>query len=275
MKLYKIYILISILAFVLSTRVSAQDVNEEIKVELSNPGSAGTLDVSNHNGQITIEGHDGQDVIVMIDSDDDDDYGDNEHRGNKRGLKKITMNAIDVDIYEEDNYVSVKAQQKRTDFTIKVPRNFDLKVKAHHNGLVEVSDVSGEMEIISHHGAIRLTDVSGSLIADTHHGEIVANFLSITDRPMAFSTYHGDVDITFPSNTNFDAKIKSAKGDIYTDFDVQMNPVGKQVDKSKGKNKSKGKTKIKVGGWLTGQFGSGGKEYLFNTYHGDVVIRKL
>lgn len=273
MKIYNLYILFIIVGVLLNTKALSQNVNEDVEVELSSPGERGTLDVSSHNGTIEIEGYDGQEVLVTIQADGDDD--DNEYNGNKGGLKRITMNSIDVDIYEEDNYVSVSAQQNRTDFKIKVPRNFDLKVKAHHNGLVEVSDVDGQMEIISHHGAIHLTDVSGSLVADTHHGEITANFLSITDKPMAFSTYHGDVDITFPASTNFDAKIKSGKGDIYTDFDVNMNPISTERNTSKGKNKSKSKTKIKIGGWVTGQFGSGGNEYLFNTYHGDVIIRKL
>ena len=269
MKKYKLNVAILFLAaLMMCTLLPAQDHKEEISVDLTNPSQSGTLDVRSHNGTITIEGYSGNEVLVEIytpENDDDDD----EHQGNKHGLKKISMKSMNVDIYEEENYVKIEGGQKRTDFVIKVPRKFDLAIKAHHNGTVEVSNVEGQMEIISHHGAIRLEDVAGSLVADTHHGEITANFLSITDKPMAFSTYHGDVDIAFPPGTNFDAKIKSERGDIYTDFEVSMNPVNKESRKNKS-----GKKQIKIGGWMTGKFGSGGKEYLFNTYHGDVIIRK-
>ena len=264
---YKYILLLLILGLSLSATLRAQDYQEEVTVDLSDPSKSGTLDVRNHDGTITIEGYNGDQVIVQVFSPEEKKSKDD--KKGKNGLKRISMNAVDVEIYEEDNYVNVDGGKKRTNFIIKVPQKFDLKVHAHHNGNIEVSNVNGQMEIISHHGSIRLKDVSGSLVADTHHGEIKANFLSITDKPMAFSTYHGDVDITFPAGVSFDAKMKSEKGDIYTDFDVTMNAVNKETKSSRS-----GKKQIKIGGWMTGQFGSGGKEYLFNTYHGDIIIQK-
>ncbi|MFT4566121.1 MAG: DUF4097 and DUF4098 domain-containing protein YvlB [Saprospiraceae bacterium] len=265
---YKYISALLILGLVFSSTLRGQDYQEEVTVDLSESSKSGTLDIRNHDGTITIEGYSGNQVIVQVFSPEE--KKPNDGRKGKNGLKRISMNAVDVEIYEEDNYVNVDGGKKRTDFIIKVPQKFDLKVHAHHNGTVKVSNISGQMEIISHHGSIRLKDVAGSLVADTHHGEIKANFLSINDNPMAFSTYHGDVDITFPEGVSFDAKIKSEKGDIYTDFDVSMNAVNKETKSSRS-----GKKQIKIGGWMTGQFGSGGKEYLFNTYHGDIVIQKL
>lgn len=265
---YKKNLTLLIIALALNVTLTGQDYKEEVTVDLSDPSKSGILDIRNHDGSITIEGYNGNQVIVQVFSPEDEDKDENRKR--KDGLRRISMNAIDIEINEEENYVNVDGGKKRTDFVIKVPQEFDLIVHAHHNGNVEVSNVSGQMEIISHHGAIRLTDVAGSLVADTHHGEIEANFLSITESPMAFSTYHGDVDITFPEGVDFDAKMKSVKGDIYTDFDVSMNAVNEE-----SKSNKYGKKKIKIGGWMSGQFGSGGKEYLFNTYHGDIIVRKL
>jgi len=264
---YKYYIALMLVAIGFSDSINAQSHNEEVIVQLSNPSNRGTLDIRNHDGTITIEGYNGNEVVVQVSSPEDNDSNDG--KSNKRGLKKISMHSISVDIYEEENHVTIDGGKNRTDFIIKVPKNFDLLARAHHNGDIKIENVSGQMEIISHHGSIRLNDVSGSLVADTHHGEIKANFLSISDNPMAFSTYHGDVDISFPVGTSFNGKLKSEKGDIYTDFEVEMNPLSSKTKSTGTKMKN-----IKIGGWMTGKFGNGGQEYLFNTYHGDIIIQK-
>ena len=64
-------------------------------------------------------------------------------------------------------------------------------------------------------------------------------------------------------------KIKTAKGDIYTDFDLDLKTV------TENKTTGSGRKQIKIGGWMYGEIGAGGEEFLFNTHHGDVVIRKL
>ena len=120
------------------------------------------------------------------------------------------------------------------------------------------------------HGGIVIEKAGGSIIADTHHGEIVASLVTVTpDVPMAFSTYHGDVDISFPADINCATKIKTARGDIYTDFELELEA---RMEKNVSSN---GRRKIKIGGWMYGKIGTSGEEFLFNTHHGDVVIRKL
>ncbi len=268
MKYLKNYLLVFglIMGVLGSHSVMAQTLyEEEIKVTLSNPSKPGSLQVHNHNGTVDVQGYEGEEVLVKIKShtDQKEKYKDRE------GLKRIPNQALNVDIVEEDNLVEIRGGQKRTDFVIKVPKQFSLDVSTHHNGEVHVSNVTGEMVIDCHHGGMKLQDVGGSLVADTHHGEIVANFLSVADRPMAFSTYHGDVDITFPPSVSCDVKIKSERGDIFTDFDVSMKAL-----KPAEEIKDNGRREIKIGGWMKGAIGSGGQEYMFNTYHGDVIIRK-
>ena len=86
---------------------------------------------------------------------------------------------------------------------------------------------------------------------------------------MAFSTYHGDVDITFPPSITGDVKMKSSKGEIFTDFDISLKKP--EMEKNTKKNGAK---EIKLSGWTRGTIGSGGPELMFTTYHGDIVIRK-
>lgn len=266
----KINILLVILMLVSfgTTSIAQSGKGEEVRVPLSNPGQAGLLRASSHRGRITVEAHSGSDVIVTIYAGDDDD--DMQYSGKKGGLKKISAGSYNAEISEEDNEVSVLAgSQSEVYMVIKVPRNFAVSVGTHHNGQVIVSGVQGVVEVNAHHGGIRLEDLGSSATANTHHGEIVATFTSVdSSKPMAFSTYHGDVDITLPGNSSFSTKIKTTKGDIYTDFEMDIQNQPNQV-REKG-----GKTKIEIGGWRHANVGSGGEEYMMSTYHGDVIIRK-
>jgi len=242
---------------------------EQISVPLSNPSTSGELKIYNHNGTIDIRGYDGSTVEVEIDSRGGSDYKKS-NKLKRRGLKRIPNKSMGVSITEEDNYVKISASNNnRKDYVIKVPKNFSLQVSTHHNGQITISDVIGSLEVNAHHGGIKLENVAGAVIADTHHGEIEVTFTEIyDDYPMAFTTYHGDVDIAFPAGLNADLKMKSAKGDIYTDFDFEVSQP--EIEKRANGNRKE----IKVGGWTRGRVGSGGVDMLFDTYHGDVIIRK-
>lgn len=260
----KIYIY---LLMFLTISLGAQETTKETHtIPLTNPGQAGMLEVDIQNGSITVETHSGQDVIVTL-------IGYNVKKeekgsGDKYGLKKVSNNVMDTEITEENNYVEIDGGNKgRMDVHVMVPANFSLELDSHHNSDIMVKNVKGSIEANSHHGEITMENITGSVVADTHHGAIKVGFASIdNDRPMAFSTYHGNVEVTLPATASFNPKVKSSRGDVYTDFEIDLRPVS-----TEGKNK--GKYKI-GGGWLQGQVGNGGQEMMMNTYHGDIIIRK-
>ena len=255
------------IALFTSFMVQGQSETQEFTIPLTDPGKPGKLMVDIQNGNIKVEGHTGKDVLVKIKAHPGGDYKSKSSRG-REGLRRIPNNALSFEISEANNRVMIDGNRnRRTDFHIMVPRQFTLILETHHNGDVYVSDVSGEIEVNSHHGEIGMEGISGSVIADTHHGEIRAKFDAVTaGQPMAFSTYHGDVDITFPNNVDGKTKIKTERGDIYTDFEMEM--------KIQRKEESEDGVKKYFGGWLYGNLGKGGPEFMFNTYHGDVILRK-
>jgi len=244
--------------------------NESITVELTNPGQEGSLLLYNHNGTITVEGHSGSTVEVDIHTKGSSKKSSKKRNSKHSGLKIIPKRSLGVSIVEDDNEVHISSSNNdRKDYQIRVPRNFSLQLSSHHNGRIIVKDVVGVLEINGHHGDIELTNVGGSVIADTHHGEIEVTMSEIYgESPMAFTTYHGDVEISFPASIGAIVKMKSGKGDIYTDFDIAM------TDQEVERNSKNGRKEIKLGGWTKGVIGSGGPELLFDTYHGDIIIRK-
>lgn len=261
----KIYTFLLIISSLLVTSLNAQQP-ETISIDLSDPSKPGFLKLYNHNGTIDIEGHAGANVEIVITSKS----GAKKDRPSRKGLKRIANNAMGVTVTEEDNYVHINSSNNnRKDYQIKVPRKFSLNVSAHHNGEINITNVIGDLEVNSHHGAIFLEKVGGSVIADTHHGEIKVSFTEVSSgEPMAFTTYHGDVDISFPSNLEADVKMKSAQGDIYTDFEFDTSKPNIE------RKNSGSKKEIKVSGWTFGKIGRGGPEFRFDTYHGDIIVRK-
>ena len=125
------------------------------------------------------------------------------------------------------------------------------------------------MEVSNVNGPITFTDVSGSVLCNTVNGDIIANFKKVTaNEPMAFVTLNGNVDVTFPSGIKASAKMKSDRGEIYTDFDMTMT-------KSKPEPRSSGKKyEISINSWVYGDINGGGPEYTFKNMNGDILIRK-
>ena len=251
----------------IATTLLAQSKEHTVNVPLSNPGQRGTLDLYTHHGKVEVVGYDGQEVVITISSHIKDD---DKQKSSRAGLKVIPNIAPDLEITEDDNLVEVDTDNNsNADYFVKVPKNFDLNLGAHHGGDIKVEGVNGTIELNTHHGGIEFVNVGGSVVADTHHGAIVGSFATVDqNKSMAFSTWHGDVDVTFPSSFNSSVKLKSTKGNIYTDFDMTTSL---QEPKT---TKDRDGTKIKIGGWMFGQIGNGGPELMFSTYSGDVIIRK-
>lgn len=265
-----------ILFLAASTWVGAQDFNEKLVVPLSKPGSQGKLDVGQVRGDIKIEVYDGDEVIIEAKANTDGDCSgcddDRRSRGNApAGMKRIASSSVEFSASESNNRVEIETNswKKGIDLDIKIPRNFDLEVSTVH-GEISVAGVNGEMEVSTVHGPLTFTDVSGSIICNTVHGDIIANFKKVTaDQPMSFVTLHGNVDVTFPGSVKGTAKMKSDRGEIYTDFDMT-------VEKSRPEKKSDdgGGYKVSINSWVYGDINGGGPEFTFKNMHGDIIIRK-
>ena len=252
------------------TSIRGQVHSEEVVVPLSNPGKSGILEVHVHRGKVSVEGtSSNSEILVQINSVEGKD---NKEKSYPNGLKRIPNTSNNVRITEDGNRVEIWGDHsnRRSDFVIQVPQNFSLEIHTHHNGDVNVSNVVGAMELNSHHGPITATNVGGSVVANTHHGSIQVDFKQVeSDVPMAFSTYHGDVKVNFPGNTAFSGKLKSARGEILTDFEMDV-----KQRREPQKEKDKGHFEVNLGGWVYTEINGGGQEYMFTTHHGDIIIQK-
>jgi Putative adhesin len=263
-----------ILSMVMVTaRISAQtDAKEQLVVPLTEPGKPYKLNVNLVNGSIVVLGYEGKEIIIDAQTDPGKK---GEGRETANGMKRITGgNAMDLTAEEKSNRVNVHSESsgKTIHLTIKIPREGStLKLGTVNEGDIEVSNVNGEMEITNVNGAITLSKISGSVVANTVNGDLVVGFLSIDPKaPMAFSTLNGNVDVTFPAGLKANVKLKSDRGEMFTDFDVDVDKSQPKVNRTN----TSGMYRLTVDDWVYGKINGGGPEMLMKNMNGNIYIRK-
>jgi len=191
------------------------------------------------------------------------------------GMKLLSGSASGLEIQEENNVVQISTESWKaaTDLVIQVPRTTSLEVRSTMDGAVVVEGVSGEIDINNINGPVTLKNVSGNTLVHTVNGDIEVTLARVAaDKPLSFSTMNGDIDVTLPADVKANLKMKSEQGEIYSDFDINMT---RQPAKSEAAEKTEqGKFRISFDKSLYGIVNGGGQEIGFNTFSGDIYIRK-
>ncbi|RRB02454.1 DUF4097 family beta strand repeat-containing protein [Larkinella rosea] len=252
-------------------------VKEQLTVPLSDPNKPGKLHVGLINGSIHVVGYAGKEVVI-------DAVAELNTNSNKRkepkpdelanGMKRIsTRGDFDISAEEKNNniHVSSNSIRRTVNLTIKVPQQFSLKVSTVNHGEISIENVTGEFEVNNVNGPIQLTNIAGSAVANTVNGLLKANFKSVnSDAPMAFSTLNGNVDVTFPATAKFNVKLKSDRGEIYSDFDVDVDKTQPKATRSS----QEGMYKVSIDDWVQGKVNGGGREVMMKNMNGNIYIRK-
>ncbi|KAA9339222.1 DUF4097 domain-containing protein [Hymenobacter busanensis] len=254
--------------------LAQQGSKEQLVVTLSNPGKPGTLHLKLVTGSIRVEGGAGKEVVIEVGNRDGsrrETGGDEPTPPGMRRLSKV--NGLDVTAQEKDNHVYVRTQSVNNpvDFTIHVPRNFSLQIGTVNNGNITVQKVTGELEISNVNGSISVDDVAGSAVLNTVNGSITADFRDVTSGvPMAFSSVNGKIDVTLPARTKADLKLKSDRGEIYSDFDLTIDNSAPKVTRTA----KDGTYRVSQESWTSGKVNGGGAEFMMKTLNGNIYIRK-
>jgi len=263
-------ILITIL---ITGRLLAQgsEKTQQLVVPLSQPGKPYKLNVGLINGSITVTGYEGKDVIIDVQADEEKRGRSDEERVN--GMRRLSSNNVSIQADESNNRINVHGDaNKKADLVIKIPQSeVTLKLHTVNNGDINVSNASGELEITNVNGYIKLNNVSGSVVANTVNGKVEVTFKTIDPKAaMAFSTLNGNVDVTFPASLKANVKLKSDRGDIYTDFNVATEQHKPNVTRNSGS----GMVSLKIDDWVYGKIDGGGPEIMMKNMNGNIYIRK-
>ena len=239
---------------------------EALKIPVSRPGQPVKVVASAMWSGIHVEGYDGPEVRVWTEGEED------EGRERKDGMRRIPNVSFGVTAEEENNEVHVRVDgQASGELLLWVPRRASLNLKTVNGGEISVNGVSGELELTNTNGEIVARNVEGSVVAHTTNGDIVVELQRVdASSPMSFSTLNGDVDVTLPASMKANLVIKSTHGEIYTDFDVQLQPQQARVEEER----VGGRYRVQMEKDVRGSINGGGPELQFRTFNGDVYLRK-
>ncbi len=260
---------ISLILGVIMLFSGASVAQNDLRIPLTSPNSPGKLRVNSVYADIvTIKAWDGDDVRVLINNEEED----HDDSYNRNGLRKISTGGAGVEVTEENNQVNIKTSPNNDDVDLEiwVPEMFSVMVNLTH-GDIYVEGVNGEHAVKATNGDVEMVGIRGSVLCNSINGDIEIEFLEVTEgAPMSFNGLNGDIEVSLPANTKFNGKMKTDYGDVYTNFDIDIDRTGNTTESS-GQD---GVYSITVNRWITGKVNGGGPEYLFKTLHGDIEISK-
>ena len=253
----------------LSAPAEAQN-DERIVVPLSDPARPATLEVSLFNGSITVTGYDGNEIVIAAREGEDDDEPD---RREREGLRRIPNTAVGLTAEERDNAVSVAVDRNNRgiDLEITVPRRTSVNGRTLNGGELRIEGVAGDHELANVNGGIVAADVAGSVVAATTNGDVTVSFTELAPgKAMSFTSFNGDVEVAFPAGLAAELRINAGRGEVLTDFDVDVQPQPSVVERSA----EGGRYRVRLERDVRAVVGGGGPEMSFKTFNGDIVIRR-
>lgn len=252
------------------SQAQTQSGADRISVNLSDPSRPSLVKVSLVNGGITVKGYDGKEVVVEARA------RNREYEKSSSGPKRINISTTGLSVEEENNEVRVgtESYMRTIDVTISVPMHTSLKLNAVNDGDIVVTGVDGELDIDDVNGSVTLNNISGSAVAHALNGRLLATFSKVnSQKPMAFSSLNGDVDVTFPADLKANVSVRSDRGDVFSDFDVQLQTSAPQQTVEDGRGHG-GKYRVKIDKTVHGTINGGGAEIQFTNFNGAIYIRK-
>lgn len=259
-------------ASLLAPQAGAQNGPDRISVNLSDPSRPAFIKAGMVNGGITVKAHEGKEVIVEARTRNEE----RERERNPGGPKRINISTTGLSVEEESNEVRISTESyaRTIDLTISVPVHTSVKLRAVNDGDIVVTGIDGEIDVDDVNGAVTLNNVSGSAVAHALNEHVHANFVKVNpQKPMAFSSLNGDIDVTFPADVKANVSIRSDRGDVFSDFDVQLQASAPKQEVEDGRGKG-GKYRVKIDKTVHGTINGGGPEYQFTNFQGQIYIRR-
>lgn len=262
---------IAIIALSFAISTAAAQSADRITIPLTDPARPAEVKAELVHGSIILRGYDGKEVVVEA------RLRVREAAARENKMKHILTTTTGLSVEERNNIVQIEAGASLyqiVDMTIMVPLRTSVNLTTTSDGDISVTGIEGDMEIGAIGGDVTLKNVAGSAVAHTLKGRLLAQFDRVNpQKPMAFSSLSGDLDLTFPANLKANYSINSNRGDIFTDFDLQVQPseAGQALRSTKGAD---GKYRIEADRNVRGTVDGGGQQIQLRTYSGRIYIRK-
>ena len=216
-------------------------------------------------GRVTVEGHDGNDIIFSGRNkrSEKDERAEGLRVVNSLGLQDNT--GLGIHVADKGNIIQV-SQLKQThspDIKVLVPKGVivSFKYDSQYGGEVKFANLTNEIEVSAEYNSIELDEVTGPLTIETTYGSVTANFKTPINDPISIVSIYGFVDVTLPQATKADLELSTSYGDIFVapEFDIAVaTNNGMKVYSDK----------------ITGTINGGGIDINLNCNFGKIYLRK-
>lgn len=244
----------------------AQGQPQVIDVPLSRPGEPVTLDISIISAHIEVIGEDRQDARFEV----------SVVEGSRKiitpsGTQSLDAGAYAFEVEEKDNHLQVDTSWRTNQVKIvaRIPRRADLKLATVNDGVIEVSGITGDLELKNTNGPITATGITGTVLAESVNDDIEIHFAGLDGAgAMSMRTVNGDLVLGLPDNAGAELHIDSSDGDIVSDFEVEVMPSKPVVSRED----NRGSVEVRVESVIIARVGGGGPVFKLRTLNGDVRI---
>lgn len=212
---------ILISASILMASIAFGQDNKPYKANFS--GSNKKVQILSAANQLTVEGYNGNEVIIETDK------GNKEFPEEAEGLRVISAGVVDntgtgANVTTEENVMKIRLPKSRYfgNFKVKIPNNLPVNIKENGNayGKWYIGGLDSELEINTSYSTVNIKGVSGPIIARCGYGKISVVYDKLNpDKPNSISA-SGAVDVTLPGDTKANLRLESTYGEIFTDFDL-------------------------------------------------------
>jgi DUF4097 and DUF4098 domain-containing protein YvlB len=272
-KLYRLalMLLLALVPAVVCAQTSGeQSVNpNRMVVRLSHPSQPAQVRLQTLAGNITVQGYNGNEVIINSSGRRNRDASVPEEI---RGMRRMTQpDSLGAD--EDNNVVTIHTGLRTENLDLQVPASSMLSLKTL-TGNIQVQGVFGELDLESTNGGIMLDQVGGSIVAHALNGTLTANVVRINaDKPFSFSTLNGRIDVTLPAGMRANLNIRSDQGDIYLDQGFDFKPLATSSTGA-SKSESNGMLKLRMDNTIHGTINGGGVEINIRSFNGSILVHK-
>jgi hypothetical protein len=286
MKPFPLLGLVWLLLWLPSCSLQAQNRQdtEQIKRELTLTGAAqnSTFALYNISGSVTVQGYDGQTIVVEATKTIRADNAQNLAQGKKEAQLGFIQRHDSVVVYLQGPQDSRPRRNSwhnghdldysyEFDFVVKVPAAMHVIVSTVNGGKVLVQDVSGPLQARNVNGSVSITNAREATEARTVNGDVSVTYAAAPTQPASYHTINGNISVSYPPSVSADLYFKTMHGEMYTDFpQTEMLPARvTQNRKADGDG-----TKYKLNKDTAVRLGHGGPDYRFETINGDVTIKQ-
>ncbi|MEM7280991.1 MAG: DUF4097 family beta strand repeat-containing protein [Pseudomonadota bacterium] len=266
-KMNKVFI--TVLFLLLSMEMGfAQADPQQIIVPISRPNEPITLDISILSAHIEVIGEERKDAEFNV----------SVTKGGKKiitpsGTKVVAGGSYALDIEEHDNHISVDTDwgPTRVKIVARIPQEANLELSTTNDGVIVVDNVNGNLQLANVNGPITGTNLSGSVIAESVNEDINLDFQAFAaDDTMSLTSVNGDLSIALPDRAKAQLRIDTARGEIYSDFEVEVEPSSPVVQRNQGQSTFE----VRVENVIVANVNGGGGVVKLKTLNGDIQVRK-